>query len=948
MPGPFYFAWSGGTIEEQQTVVTNGVTHGALVETMVIVGDIAQGSQQLVNLASAQGLNPGDLYFIAGPGIADGTFFVFDNSVLSGLPGSINLSNPAELTLSNANFTVTKSVPIAGASATFTGGNQVTLDGALLAPGIYGISGTGIGSTQLPVASVTGDLGTSVTTGNQILIVPTAFLEWDGSAGTMHIFAAWPTTTQTVFQGFPSSRTTYSVREQDVNATAAGTFAVLITGAPSPDFFLVDGIPSTVLASLSPGLAYNIAGSGIPPAATFIAPDRGATSVELDLPATASNLNAVLTITGPRTPNEPFDPEKHAVEDEEIVGLEISQEEGDFAILSATIKNPGIGLLAIGRKLWCWLSWDRGWLPDGTGQPDIVPLFNGELIGIPRRLANELVQLQFRARPDDYNFQKEALADQLKVLPYYDPVWIAANTGPDTVLEAYSRHWHTDRVTLQLSASDILQGEDGTITIDESQSIYDRFELNYGAPPLSSVEVSGTVEWTQEAEGFVDVTPELVRAFADEGSPYGGSAPVANVYPQFGSLNVIQALTNGGLISCLNGAGLQQDWPKPGTNIGGGWSLSTLNDSNGVPMCYMNDALQPYGIFQPQYFNVTVMGAAPGSATGTAALPTADQQNFAAVAGALGSYQYTFALSIYRMRMVLQFKASRRRTETVSAVVTADVQRVLSDPAENDRETISLSSQFVDKAVDPNGGVPIGNVAYRSYFKSSRGAQSFEYLLHAARAKLRVRCRTVEVSFAVDFPTALGINLRNSVELLDRRLPGGVAIGKVKKLTLTVADGIMIGKFTLGCAIGNDTVTVPAVGTGGYASSGYVSAGYQVIAGAQSLLGTGDIAYETFGDFVVVDDGLDLTNLGADVAVNECIVSNGLTKQMAGLQPYQNAVLPAAGLSDPNQTFTTLKTTVTLDMKPVTGAEFHTDFTPSVSQLSLPKLVDLSAATPGG
>src|ERR1043165_912480 len=208
MPGPFLFSWAGGTVEEQTTLVTSGVTHGALVDTTVIVGDIAQGSQQLVNLASAQNLNPGDFYLIAGPGIPDGTFFVFDDSVLSGLPGSINLSNPAELTLSNANFTVTHSVPIAGASATFTAGsNQVALTGAPLPAGIYGISGTGIGSTRLPVATITGDLGTSTTTGNQTLIVPSAFLAWDGSAGTMHTFAAFPTTTQTAFEGFPSPRT---------------------------------------------------------------------------------------------------------------------------------------------------------------------------------------------------------------------------------------------------------------------------------------------------------------------------------------------------------------------------------------------------------------------------------------------------------------------------------------------------------------------------------------------------------------------------------------------------------------------------------------------------------------------------------------------------------------------------------------------------------------------
>jgi hypothetical protein len=41
--------------------------------------------------------------------------------------------------------------------------------------------------------------------------------------------------------------------------------------------------------------------------------------------------------------------------------------------------------------------------------------------------------------------------------------------------------------------------------------------------------------------------------------------------------------------------------------------------------------------------------------------------------------------------MSLEFRANRKRTETVTAVVTAAVQRELSDSAESDREAISLT-----------------------------------------------------------------------------------------------------------------------------------------------------------------------------------------------------------------------------------------------------------------
>jgi hypothetical protein len=71
------------------------------------------------------------------------------------------------------------------------------------------------------------------------------------------------------------------------------------------------------------------------------------------------------------------------------------------------------------------------------------------------------------------------------------PIWFSTNVSPDTVLETYSALWHIDRRSLSVTASDILEGEDGTIDIGEDKSIYDRFSLSYGQPPLVSAEVNG-------------------------------------------------------------------------------------------------------------------------------------------------------------------------------------------------------------------------------------------------------------------------------------------------------------------------------------------------------------------------------------------------------------------------------------------------------------------------
>lgn len=137
-----------------------------------------------------------------------------------------------------------------------------------------------------------------------------------------------------------------------------------------------------------------------------------------------------------------FGPE-HLVEDEKVLSIEIEHSEGDFPSLSIVIKNPRIGLLAPARKTWVWLS------HGGT------PLFFGRLVGVPSNINQNAVTLEFVARPADYAAQKSTLAGSLRVLPYYDPVFITpdAQADPDTVLEARPAMWHIDRTTLAVTTS---------------------------------------------------------------------------------------------------------------------------------------------------------------------------------------------------------------------------------------------------------------------------------------------------------------------------------------------------------------------------------------------------------------------------------------------------------------------------------------------------------------
>lgn len=226
--------------------------------------------------------------------------------------------------------------------------------------------------------------------------------------------------------------------------------------------------------------------------------------------------------------------------DEDVLSFQISHEEGDFASLRVDVRNPKAGLLALTRKKWCWLSDDSG------------PLFFGRVVGLPQEISAEVISMTFVAKPKDYQAAKDALADTMKQTRFFDPLFIdeGRRQEADTVLEARPAVWCIDRVTHALTASNIIDGEDGTIDFT-SGAFYDSLACTYTGAPQRKVIVEAQVGWTQ----------------------YG-----------FGSFNV--GFDN---ISTYTGDGLLADWPKAGSDIGAGWKVkesfardtySRLNSTN--------------------------------------------------------------------------------------------------------------------------------------------------------------------------------------------------------------------------------------------------------------------------------------------------------------------------------------------------------------------------------
>ena len=266
MPGPFYFAWAGGAIQEQATVITNGNTHGGNIGTIPIVGD-TQGLQ-VINVTGS-GLQEGELYRLSGPGVIDGTYFVYDPGLLSGAPNSLALTG-ATATARSVNLQANNSIPVGEVAATLLAGSDVAVFADLDLPlGVYGIRGTGIAAvfqtiTQTSISSA-GDSVTSSTT--NLVLTSSAFFEYDGTSGSAHMRYMVADNDVTITNdplGGTITTTQYHVVKKPAFATATGQFPVVISGMPDSDWYSITGIPNGVLGGLQTGLRYNITGNGLP------------------------------------------------------------------------------------------------------------------------------------------------------------------------------------------------------------------------------------------------------------------------------------------------------------------------------------------------------------------------------------------------------------------------------------------------------------------------------------------------------------------------------------------------------------------------------------------------------------------------------------------------------------------------------------------------------------
>lgn len=595
--------------------------------------------------------------------------------------------------------------------------------------------------------------------------------------------------------------------------------------------------------------------------------------------------------------------DEHIRNDEQVLSASITQTEGDFARLEVEIINPRMGLLAPGRKIWAWLSEriDESSESESEGESEsevgVRPLFFGRLVGVPEDINADTVTLAFIARPRDYNLQKTAVAETLKVAPYWDPIWFNPDTvdDPDNTLESRPALWHIDPVTHVVSSSHIITGEDGTLTFGGDEVFADSVHVAYGQPPAREVNITASVSWDQKAKG---------------------------------ALNISQMFGFGASYSILTytAAGLLTNWPKAGAGIGGGWKVrrGEVKGGGATPIWgYMNSL--KYSFPPGNAHHVTV----PEWATPHVVLNTL----FPA---------HVFQVPLQRLTPTLEveFDVSRSRSESVVIGLQADVQDILTDPEGAEVLDLSFSSSEIVSPVDPGGVLPLRRASSRAYFSTDRGAQSLEYLIAVGRAQLLMRARTVEVSFEVPWSVARakGVTLRKSAVIEDPNIPGGIAAGKIveyaKSINGDTGDSVCLIKIA--CTIGRGNTVTADPGEAEYVETDYVTDEYQVFAGGYVMPLPGEIAYQSINGVPPTDDGVDFDRITSSYVLS-------VTKTNSHLE---QAAAMGTKAASPNDVFTrlnTVPTTFELQMRPLTGGPFHTNYEVHTTTLSVPKTIDLEA-----
>lgn len=198
----------------------------------------------------------------------------------------------------------------------------------------------------------------------------------------------------------------------------------------------------------------------------------------------------------------------HLRNDEAVLSMDMQCERGGVWTAKLRIANPGLGLFAPGRKIYCAALES----PDGTLASARI-FFRGRMTPAVSDVTSGTLDVNVICAPADLRNRVWAflLSSKYVTAPWFSTAYDdVAFDRPEDVLRASGAFLTVDPVTHAIGVSDWLTDTSAPVTL---QYIYNSFKMEtVGVQPCQRVKIRINCEWTQSAIGAVNIAPVITNS----------------------------------------------------------------------------------------------------------------------------------------------------------------------------------------------------------------------------------------------------------------------------------------------------------------------------------------------------------------------------------------------------------------------------------------------------
>lgn len=403
-----------------------------------------------------------------------------------------------------------------------------------------------------------------------------------------------------------------------------------------------------------------------------------------------------------------------------------------------------------------------------------VPLFVGKLVGPPQRGKGCTVVVELEARHPESHDQMESLKKELRVAPYFDPLFVEDEEDFEEILAGHTLSPHWDREGA-FSFSDILQGSKEIALPREALAVSDLHQ-RIKKTPLGEIAVDISAEWVQEYTGVVNLSTSLLNTLPERA------------------------------LGTLTPETLQRAWWPSGYSLkGSGYSLlrSELKplDLRTLPAFSRSFALEPSG-----EAHIPCAWFLPHMLLGFSYAQKRRERVCFSLTSNLGGFGQGQDFRKETLKIRLQNIREDKKTPLWlegHAYGEGDLIQYQGDiyacveahESKGYFEERCWSRCFEDQSALSDQSSP-------TYFLKERGRCSIAHAMERAKRALTLGARVFEVSFETDFRWMKDLDCDTTLHLEDPRLPGGRIMGKVVHYAMTFKYGLQRVRVTLLSSIG--------------------------------------------------------------------------------------------------------------------------------------------------